>query len=578
MLLGPIFQVELVSTSRRRRYFLLRVIYGLLILMVLWASYLDAGLIRNSGNNQLSIARASELASSFFTGFSWLQMWAILLVGPAMAVGTISTERERRTIEYLFATDLSNLEIVVGKVIARLLLIGKLMLTGLPILFIFRFMGGIPANAVIAVFLLSASSVLLVTSLATCVSVWSARSRDATLRIYLLIFALFLLPPIMIPFGMMGGTKISFWQTVIQPTVMALLTINPLMALENSLGAGSATGLGLDMRLVLSTVFWQALISVAALAWATFAVRKVHLKESSRGDSKHKRRPLLHLPRWKPSLGKYPMIWKEMFSGTSRTRLGFVGFVAATLILVTLFGMTAFMFIEAVTSTQSFARINFMGYLASMTGLVGTVMLLLLAARAAGLVTGEKERDCWNSLLATPLSGPEIMSGKVCGNLYGMRWALAVLLAMWMFALLFDPLFLFVIVVLTATFVMLAWYVTNVGLLFSLQNKTTLRAMGGTLGFLLFTGGGYLLCCCTVAMGGGEPPEFFLSGCIPFLIVFPIIAYMDWFDGHMGSSIDDELLIAYIFGMMFYLIAAMVSYFVVTGTFESISGRCTAER
>ena len=43
---------------------------------------------------------------AFFLSFSWLQILLILLVGPAMAVGTIATERERRTIEYLFVTDL----------------------------------------------------------------------------------------------------------------------------------------------------------------------------------------------------------------------------------------------------------------------------------------------------------------------------------------------------------------------------------------------------------------------------------------------------------------------------------------
>ena len=39
MLLGPIFQVEMVSTARRKRYFALRVVYAALILLVMWASY-----------------------------------------------------------------------------------------------------------------------------------------------------------------------------------------------------------------------------------------------------------------------------------------------------------------------------------------------------------------------------------------------------------------------------------------------------------------------------------------------------------------------------------------------------------
>ena len=44
-----------------------------------------------------------------------------------------------------------------------------------------------------------------------------------------------------------------------------------------------------------------------------------------------------------------------------------------------------------------------------MTVVLGTGFMLLLAGRAAGLVTIEKERDCWISLLSTPMTGGEIM-------------------------------------------------------------------------------------------------------------------------------------------------------------------------
>ena len=53
---------------------------------------------------------------------------------PAVAAGGIASERQRRTIEYLFATDLSNGEIVLDKLCARLLTVGKLLLATLPVL------------------------------------------------------------------------------------------------------------------------------------------------------------------------------------------------------------------------------------------------------------------------------------------------------------------------------------------------------------------------------------------------------------------------------------------------------------
>lgn len=135
MITGPIFRVELVSAARRRRYFALRVAYSLVILFVLWVTYENTAMnSARRGGSSSSINATANAAAAFFWSFSWVQVIGILLVAPAMAVGTIATERERRTIEYLFATDLSNLEIVLGKTAARLLLIGQLVLASLPVL------------------------------------------------------------------------------------------------------------------------------------------------------------------------------------------------------------------------------------------------------------------------------------------------------------------------------------------------------------------------------------------------------------------------------------------------------------
>src|SRR5262245_15114859 len=114
MLAGPIFRVEMVTAARRDRYFWLRVLYGAIILFVLWATYINVDLSATRAGQAgegPSISERAEAAAMFFFAFSWVQLLGLLAVAPAMAVGTIATERERRTIEYLFATDLSNTEI-----------------------------------------------------------------------------------------------------------------------------------------------------------------------------------------------------------------------------------------------------------------------------------------------------------------------------------------------------------------------------------------------------------------------------------------------------------------------------------
>jgi hypothetical protein len=418
---------------------------------------------------------------------------------------------------------------------------------------------------------------VMITALSLCVSVWSARARDATVRVYLLLAAVIFLPIVLKWLGMVGLLGAPLWQSTVVPVVDACLVINPIWTLGMSMKNFSSMGLGLDMSVVLWSVGWQLVVSVGALLWATAAVRRVHLADSTRGEVKPKRSWNFRFPRWRPALGSHPMIWKEMFAGSARTRLGIVGSVALALILITALGITIYAFIMSQVYQSSSRPSEFITYLSGLTGFLGSCMLLLLAARSAGLVTSEKERDCWLSLLATPLSGREIMAGKMWGNLYGIRWPLLVLAAAWTLGLWLEPSFIVAVVAMAGTFLLLAWYVTNLGLCYSLRSQTTLRSMGATLGTLIFTAGGYLFCCCTVMAGSGggmnDGLAIILAPCIPYLLGFPAGAFYVVSEGSFSSN-EEALPVAYLLGIVLYVIAAVSLYAFMTNSFDRLAGRC----
>lgn len=574
MLLGPIFRVELVSVARRRRYFVLRVVYAALILLVLWSSYSSVLLWRADGQPRMSIQNVSTLATTFFVSFSWLQMLAILAVGPAMAAGTIAAERERRTIEYLFTTDLANHEIILGKTFARLFLLGQFVLVGLPILFLFRMLGGIPAQLLVATFLLAGSTAVLLTALGVCVSVWSPRARDAVVRVYLLLAAMFLLP-IALQASMGWGVLSSpRWQAWLAPVVDGLIRINPLWALGKAMDR-MAVGRGLDMPYVGQTAGAQLCVSLLAILLAMTAVRRVHLRASTQGAaSKPSRYRSWRLPTWRRPLGERPLLWKEMYASTASTRLGIVGVVALTLILIVVLAYTLFFFWLASDDVLHGSQANdYHHYLYVITGLFGSSVLLLLGARSAGLITQEKERDCWWSLLATPLSGGEIIRGKMWGNLYAARWPFLLLLFIWGLAMVFTPSYGWTVLALSATFGLTAWFVTNLGLFFSLRSSTTLRSMGATLGVLVFLGGGYLLCCCTVMMGSSSNSiGLMFAPCLPFLLLFPAWAFVDWNSSNFWGR--EAFPVGYVCGVVGYLAASAFLYSQMVSRFDQLAGRC----
>ena len=136
----------------------------------------------------------AQFTAAFFGTFGVMQLMAVLLIGPALAAGTIAQERERRTMEYLYTTPLSNLEIVIGKLGGRVLQILYLVLSGVPVLALAMLMGGIAPQAIVSLTAITLSTVLFVTMVSMAVSAWTAKARDAVIRAYLVFFCLWVLP------------------------------------------------------------------------------------------------------------------------------------------------------------------------------------------------------------------------------------------------------------------------------------------------------------------------------------------------------------------------------------------------
>jgi ABC-type transport system involved in multi-copper enzyme maturation permease subunit len=210
MLPGPIFNVELLTSARRARYFFIRAIYAAVLLIALGLVY--QSFTYNLAGETVNIRIMAELSAAFFAVLSWLQLTLVVLLGPAMIAGAIATERERRTIEYLFASSLSNAEIVLGKLAARILHVVYMVLAGVPILALMMLLGGIAPEELLALAVITLCTVLTIATLSIAISVWSARAREAVTRSYLVLFALLVLPPLLENFR-----TVAFYDQFIAP-------------------------------------------------------------------------------------------------------------------------------------------------------------------------------------------------------------------------------------------------------------------------------------------------------------------------------------------------------------------------
>ena len=185
MLLGPVFNAELMTTARRARYYIVRFLYGGIILFTIYTTYeSNSYYYRATGEMQLS--QMAGFGVSMFTSFAILQLVVVILLTPALVAGTIADERQRKTLHYLLTSQLSGGEIVLGKLAARLIHVVVLVALGLPAVCLLGLFGGIDYKLLFMCYGGTLTTIFFLAGMSILVSVGSRRPREAISLVYVL--------------------------------------------------------------------------------------------------------------------------------------------------------------------------------------------------------------------------------------------------------------------------------------------------------------------------------------------------------------------------------------------------------
>src|SRR5262245_55478639 len=225
---GPVLPVELVSSSRRVRYFIVRVIYAVLLLIVLWTRYQTTMRWQTNADGSVDPSVLAEFATEFFETFAVMQVLAVLLLTAPLVAGTIAEEKDRRPLDHLLVTDLRDWEIVYGKFTARMLHLLSLIAVGWPVLALLMLLGGVAMANVLALFAITASTALAIGALSIWASVQARRGHDAVIRVFVIGLALLLLPALAEEFGWFSGTGPDW-------VLGQFLAANPFVCLNNAM-------------------------------------------------------------------------------------------------------------------------------------------------------------------------------------------------------------------------------------------------------------------------------------------------------------------------------------------------------
>jgi len=505
-LTGPMFDKELRVASRQRRHYLLR--FGYVALLTLFIAYvwLTVARIGSKGPAVVRVSRMPEAGKYIVTCVVWFQFIGGSFLTAVMLSGSISSEVRQRTLDALLVTPISGVQIVLGKLLSKMLQPILLLAVSLPLLTVVRVFGGVPWAYVASGLCITLSTMVFVGCLSVLLSVTNRQAHHvATTVIFWCLVLWGGVPLLLTVLSAAGYLNAAAIQTV-------LMTTNPfavLLAQTSTMLAASTAGAAMSWRFhclillaaaaVVSIVaVWRVrratLVSILARAGGGHASRSKARRETAGRRARTHARPWAPIRRVKGA----PIVWKELCRPLFPTRLRAVVTVGVSVVAV-----------AVMSAALVFARgpVGFAFFV--LAQILQLLFIVRLAASAASAITREKEARTWPILLMTPLDNREIVRGKVVGV---FRWNLCLLIPLCVLYLLgyvLSPPTAGDLIRLAVSVGSLVFglagsivFLLGLGMYLSVRLKTTAAAVAATLGIYIAP---KFFCC------GGLSPLLFWS-------------------------------------------------------------------
>jgi ABC-type transport system involved in multi-copper enzyme maturation permease subunit len=393
-MVGPVFFLELLLGSRRGRLNTFRwVIAGWLVLQFA----LFFSILCQAEAEAAPAEEMSQFINYYFQIFVAQHFILLLLATPVFVAGAITDEKASGTLQYLLTADLTSWEIVIGKFLGRMAQVALFGLVGWPLICFASGYGHLGMTA----FLCTTLVLVLIFFALGAASIWaslrSKQTREAVLFIYLWIGT-----GALCIWGILAGIEATVWNfKPNSPVHLTLLRVSGVLSCLNPVHVLEPVWSRNDLhefagRLKITALFYGS-VGALCLGWSVWRFRRTYLRQLETAGRPRKSR----WTRATRAVDDEPIRWRERTAGRSLARWLWMGLIA----LLSAGSSAAIVYQDEpmLFLAQGFAVL----VLASM----------VVGIRASGAVTGERERQTWDSLLLTPLETWEIIYDKVMGAL-----------------------------------------------------------------------------------------------------------------------------------------------------------------
>jgi ABC-type transport system involved in multi-copper enzyme maturation permease subunit len=203
----PVMSREMRSTMRGRRLVIRLAIAGLLpvALCVGLLALMHANGAFDDPSQADIIAQMPTIGRAVFLAMVGAEFLLILFVAPGLTASSVTSEQEAQTLESLFLTPLSSLNLALGKLLTAVSVIALLLLCAFPIIGVAGLYGGVAPVDLGWTQGILFSTLLFVTCFGLLCSTLAKRTTQAILLAYFIPLALFLGSFIVMPIVMSGG-------------------------------------------------------------------------------------------------------------------------------------------------------------------------------------------------------------------------------------------------------------------------------------------------------------------------------------------------------------------------------------
>ncbi|MHC4717494.1 MAG: ABC transporter permease [Planctomycetota bacterium] len=433
---GPILGKELRVSSRRRRNFALRTAYvGLLVVfvMLVWLAVVEPHVHRTGA---YEAARMSEAGKAIVCTVVWFQLCALQLVAVIMLSAGISGEIQARTLGMLMSTPIHSAQIVIGKLLSKLLQLVILLAISLPLLAVVRVFGGVPWEYVLSSVCITFTACLLAGSVALLFSVLFRRAYASilvTLAVGAFLYAV--LPGVaglLMALTYMGPGAGPSYRKIWESALVGICHGNPFFMQGVATADLFQPGASGSVPFFNWPLHCGVMLGLSAIAvfLCVLLVRRVALRQAMGGDSSPQARaaPPVILPvaqaagpTGPPTLeaapvGAFstgrirrirgsPVLWKELRTPLTRSLIKrVIGIVVPLSVAAVVYVLIGWMgdLDEGVVQVM---------FVCAYT-IIGIFVTMILSATT---ITSEKEAQSWPLLLSTTLSNGQILWGKFAG-------------------------------------------------------------------------------------------------------------------------------------------------------------------